>query len=212
MDMPFKSASEITAMAASCFPRARAAATGIDHDVLDPGAPKPKQEAKKLAALLRPGKIFDKGILAMLHELVGLLDAEGTYVETRYDHSPENVSDYKTWGQERLTPEADRLTKRPRSADRALRHPLGGARYPARREGPGGAALRSLMRHAGRNTRVRARRRTYCCYRCWRARQRDARAGLTCTGSTITRESSGLAGLSVFGVHSRRRYQWPLQT
>ncbi|SHI51561.1 hypothetical protein [Wenxinia saemankumensis] len=113
MDMPFKSASEITAMAASCFPLARAAATGIDQDVLDLVAPKPKQEAKKLAALLRAGQIFDKGILAMLHELVGVLDAEiaeGTYVETRYDHSPENVSDYKTWGQERLTPEADRLS------------------------------------------------------------------------------------------------------
>ena len=104
---------EITAMAASCFPLARAAATGIDQDVLDLVAPKPKQEARKLAALLRAGKIFDKGILAMLHELVGVLDAEiaeGTYVETRYDHSPENVSDYKTWGQERLTPEADRLS------------------------------------------------------------------------------------------------------
>ncbi|MCG7630589.1 hypothetical protein MHM88_22540 [Epibacterium sp. MM17-32] len=75
MDMPFKSASEITAMAASCFPLARAAATGIDQDVLDLVAPKPKQEAKKLAALLRSGKIFDKGILAMLHELVGVLDA-----------------------------------------------------------------------------------------------------------------------------------------
>jgi len=46
------------------------------------------------AALLRAGKIFEKGILAMLHELVGVLNAEiaeGTYVETRYDHSPENV-------------------------------------------------------------------------------------------------------------------------
>ena len=100
-------------MAASCFPLARAAATGIDQDVLDLVAPKPKQEARKLAELLRAGRIFDKGILAMLHELVGVLDAEiaeGTYVETRYDHSPENVSDYKTWGQERLTPEADRLS------------------------------------------------------------------------------------------------------
>ena len=51
MDMPFKSASEITAMAASCFPLARAAATGIDQDVLDLVAPKPEQEAKKLAAI-----------------------------------------------------------------------------------------------------------------------------------------------------------------
>lgn len=34
----------------------------------------------------------------------------GGYVETRYDHSPENVSDYKTWSQERLTPDADRLS------------------------------------------------------------------------------------------------------
>ncbi len=113
MDMPFKTASEITAMAVSCFPLARAAATGIDQDVLDFVAPKPKQEGKKLAALLRAGKIFDKGIMALLHDLVGVLDAEiadGTYVETRYDHSPENVSDGKTWGQERLTPEADRLS------------------------------------------------------------------------------------------------------
>ena len=63
-----------------------------------------------MAALLQAGKIFDKGILAMLRELVGVLDAEiaeGTYVETYYDHSPENVSDYKTWGQDGLTPEAD---------------------------------------------------------------------------------------------------------
>lgn len=99
MDMPFKSASEITAMAASCFPLARAAATGIDQDVLELVAPKPKQEVKKLAALLRAGKIFDKGILAKIHELVGVIDAEiaeGTYVETLYDHNPENVSDYKT--------------------------------------------------------------------------------------------------------------------
>lgn len=113
MGSPFKSAPEITVMAAACFPLARAAATGIDQDVLDIVAPKPKQEAKKLAALLRAGNIFDKGILAMLHDLVGVLDseiAEGTYVETRYDHSSENASVYKTWGQERLTPEADRLS------------------------------------------------------------------------------------------------------
>ncbi|WP_323768520.1 hypothetical protein [Antarctobacter sp.] len=113
MNMRFKSPAEITAMAASCFPLARAAATGIDQDVLDLVAPKPKQEARKLAALLRAGKIFDKGILAMLHDLVGVLDAEiaeGTWVETRYDPSPENVSSDKCWGKERLTPEADRLS------------------------------------------------------------------------------------------------------
>ena len=49
----------------------------------------------------------------MLRDLIGVLDAEileGTYVETCFDHSPENVSDYKTWGQERLTLEADRLS------------------------------------------------------------------------------------------------------
>lgn len=113
MDMSFNSSSKITAMAASCFPLARTAATGIDQDVLDLVAPKPKLEAKKLAALLRAGKIFDKGIMAMLHELVGVLDAEiaeGTYVETHYDYSPENVSDNKSWDQKRLTPEADRLS------------------------------------------------------------------------------------------------------
>lgn len=113
MNMPFKSAAEITAMAASCFPLARAAAAGIDQAPLDFAAPKPKQDAHKLAAMLRAGKIFEKGILAMLHELVGVLNAEiadGTYVETRYDHSPENVSDHKAWGQERLTPEAERLS------------------------------------------------------------------------------------------------------
>ena len=81
--------------------------------MLDLVAPKPKQEAKKLAALLRARKTFDKGILGMLRELVGALDAEiaeCTYVETRYNHSLENVSDYKTWGPERLTPEAERLS------------------------------------------------------------------------------------------------------
>lgn len=113
MNMPLKSVDEITAIAASCFPLARVAATAIEEDVLDLVAPKPKQEAKKLAALLNVGKIFDNGTLAMLHELLGVLDAEiaeGTYVETHYDHSPENVSNCKTWGQERLTPEADRLS------------------------------------------------------------------------------------------------------
>lgn len=113
MKTPFKSPAEVTAMAASCFPLARAAATGIEQDVLDLVAPNPKQKAKALAALLRRGEIFEKGILAMLHDLVGVLDAEiaeGTYIETRYDHSPENVSSDKSWGKERLTPEADRLS------------------------------------------------------------------------------------------------------
>ena len=44
---------------------------------------------------------------------MGVLDAEiieGTYVETHYDHSLENVSDTQDWGKERMTPEADRLT------------------------------------------------------------------------------------------------------
>ena len=113
MNMPFKSAAEITAMAASCFPLARAAAAGIDQAPLDFAAPKAKQDAHKLATLLRAGKIFDKGILAMLHEFIGVLNAEiaeGTHVEHRYDHSPENVSDYTTWGQERRAPEAERLS------------------------------------------------------------------------------------------------------
>lgn len=113
MKMPFNSTNEITAIAASCFPLARAAATGIEHDVLDLVAPEPKRQAKKLAAQLQSGAIFDKGILAMLHDLVGVLDAEiaeGTFVETRYDHSPENVSDNRTWGQASLTRDADRLT------------------------------------------------------------------------------------------------------
>ncbi|WP_281985121.1 hypothetical protein [Thalassorhabdomicrobium marinisediminis] len=113
MEMPFTSADEITEMAASCFALARAATTGIEQDVLDLIAPEPKQDAKALAERLRRGAIFEKGTLAKLRDLIGVLDAEileGTYVETRYDHSPENVSDYKTWGQERLTPEADRLS------------------------------------------------------------------------------------------------------
>ncbi|MFD3189748.1 hypothetical protein ACFMPD_05670 [Sedimentitalea sp. HM32M-2] len=92
-------------MASSCFPLARAAATGIERDVLDLIAPETKREARKLAARLRSGAIFDKGILAMLHQIV-----EGTCVETCYDHSPENVSDNRSWGRERLTPEADRPT------------------------------------------------------------------------------------------------------
>lgn len=113
MEMPFTSADEITEMAASCFSLARAAATGIEEDVLDLVAPEPKQEARALAAQLHRGAIFEKGVLAMLHDLIGVLDAEiaeGTYVESRYDHSPENVSDYTTWGQKRLTAEADRLS------------------------------------------------------------------------------------------------------
>ncbi|MBK0329528.1 hypothetical protein I5535_19855 [Rhodobacteraceae bacterium F11138] len=113
MDMPFTSADEITEMAAACFPLARIAATGIDEDVLDFVPWEPAQEAKALAARLRRGEIFEKGVLAMLHDLVGVLEAEiaqGTYVETCYDHSPENVSGSQSWGQQRRTPEADRLS------------------------------------------------------------------------------------------------------
>jgi hypothetical protein len=112
MEIPFNSTDKLTAMAASCFPLARTAATGIEQDVLDLVPHEPKQEARKLAMLLRAGEIFDKGILAMLHELVGVLEAEiaeGTYVETFYDHSPENVSNETSWSNERLSPEADRL-------------------------------------------------------------------------------------------------------
>lgn len=112
MEMPFKSTNEITAMAASCFPLARAAATGIEQDVLELVVPEAKRDAKALLAILRRGAIFEKGVLAILHELVGVLDAqilEGTYVETYYDHSPENASNESSWGKERLTPEADRL-------------------------------------------------------------------------------------------------------
>ncbi|TCS60193.1 hypothetical protein EDD52_11510 [Primorskyibacter sedentarius] len=113
MELPCTSADELTTMAASCFPLARAAATGIEQDVLDLIAPAPKREAKKLAARLQSGAIFEKGILAMLHEIVGVLDSEiveGTYVETCYDHSPENVSENQSWSRERLTPDAERLT------------------------------------------------------------------------------------------------------
>lgn len=113
MEMPFTSADEITAMAASCFPLARIAATGIEEDVFDLIPWEPAQQAKALAARLRRGEIFEKGVLAMLHDLIGVLDAEiaeRTYVETCCDHSPENVSNETNWRQERLTPEADRLT------------------------------------------------------------------------------------------------------
>ncbi|WP_099824083.1 hypothetical protein [Oceaniglobus indicus] len=113
MEMPFTSADEITAMAAACFPLARIAATGIEEDVLDLVPWEPAQEAKALAARLRRGEIFEKGVLAMLHDLIGVLDAEiaeGTYVETYYDHSPENVSNETNWQEERLSPEADRLS------------------------------------------------------------------------------------------------------
>lgn len=112
MEMPFKSANEITAMAASCFPLARAAATGIEQDVLELVRPDAKRDAQRLLAVLRRGRIFEKGVLAMLHGLVGVLDAqilEGTYVETHYDHSLENASNETSWGKERLTPQADRL-------------------------------------------------------------------------------------------------------
>ena len=112
MELPINSTDKITAMAASCFPLARTAATGIEQDVLPLVPHEPQQGAKILVAELRAGKIFDKGILAMLHELVAILDsevAEGTYVKTFYDHSPENVSNETSWTNERLTPEADRL-------------------------------------------------------------------------------------------------------
>ena len=110
MDMPFKSITEITA---SCFPLARAAATSIEQDVLDLIAPETTQEAKALAALLRRGAVFETGVLAMLHDLVGILDAAiaaGTDTEIHYDPSPENVSSDTSWGTARLTPEARRLS------------------------------------------------------------------------------------------------------
>ena len=113
MDMPFKSITEITAIAASCYPLARAAATGIEQDVLDLVAPETTQEAKALAALLRRGTIFETGILPRLHDLVGTLDAAiaaGTDTEIHYDPSPENVSSDTSWGTARLTPEARRLS------------------------------------------------------------------------------------------------------
>ena len=66
MEMPFKSANEITAMAASCFPLARAAATGIEQDVLELVVPEAKCDAKALLAILRRSAIFEKGVLAML--------------------------------------------------------------------------------------------------------------------------------------------------
>ncbi|MCB1314230.1 MAG: hypothetical protein KDK29_21060 [Sedimentitalea sp.] len=113
MDMPFKSIAEITAIAASCFPLARAAATAIEQNVLDLVAPGTKCEAKKLAARLRSGAIFEKDILARLHDLVDTLDAAiaaGTDTETCYDPSPENVSNTRSWGKQRRTPEARRLS------------------------------------------------------------------------------------------------------
>ncbi|HDZ82305.1 MAG TPA: hypothetical protein ENH56_13855 [Roseobacter sp.] len=113
MKTPFKNIDEITAMAASCFPLARAAATGIEEDVLDLVVPRAKRDAKVLMLQLRQGAIFEKGVLAKLVELIDELDKEidkGTYVETHYDNSPENASADTSWEQERLTPEADRLT------------------------------------------------------------------------------------------------------
>ncbi len=60
MELPFTPGTEVTPMAAACYPLARAAATGIEQDVLDLIAPKPKREAQALAALLQRGAIFDK--------------------------------------------------------------------------------------------------------------------------------------------------------
>ncbi|WP_299566940.1 hypothetical protein [uncultured Sulfitobacter sp.] len=160
MEMPFKSTNEITAMAASCFPVARAAAIGIEQDVLELVAPKAKRDAKALLSTLHRGAIFEKGVLVMLHELVGVLDAqilEGTYVETYYDHSPENASNECSWSKERLTPEADRLANAVAVLFELYATLAGGARHPECREGPGRAAQRRLTEHAGRNTRVRAR-------------------------------------------------------
>jgi len=110
--MLFKNITEITAMAASCFPLARVAATGIEEDVLDLVVPRVKRDAKTLMLLLRRGAIFEKGTLAKLLELLDELDkeiAEETYVETHYDNSPENVSADTSWQRERLTPEGERL-------------------------------------------------------------------------------------------------------
>lgn len=114
MEMPFKNITEITAMVASCFPLARVAATGIEEDVLDLVAPRAKRDAKTLMLLFRQGAIFEKGTLAKLLELIDEIDneiAEGTYMETHYDNSPENVSANTSWQRERLTPEAERLAK-----------------------------------------------------------------------------------------------------
>ncbi|MFT6091864.1 hypothetical protein [Sulfitobacter sp.] len=112
MEMPFTNITEITGMAAACFPLARVAATGIEEDVLDLVAPKVKRDANTLMLLLRRGTIFEKGTLAKLLELINELDkeiAEETYVETHYDNSPENVSVDTSWQEESLTPEAERL-------------------------------------------------------------------------------------------------------
>ena len=73
MELPFTSGTELTPMAAACYPLARAAATGIEQDVLDLVSPKQKGLAQELAALLQRGAIFDKGVLAKLHDLVGCL-------------------------------------------------------------------------------------------------------------------------------------------
>ncbi|WP_145953430.1 hypothetical protein [Oceaniglobus indicus] len=113
MEMPFTSVDEITALAAACFPLARIAATGIEEDVLELIPWEPAQDAKALAARLHRGEVFDNGVLAMLHDLIGVLDAEiteGTCVQTFFDHSPENVSNDMNWQQGRLTPDADRLS------------------------------------------------------------------------------------------------------
>ena len=114
MELPSKPADAITLMAASCFSLSRAAAKRIDNDVLDLLAPEPKLQARKLAARLRTGQIFEQGILAMLHDLVDILNTEiakGTYIETQYDYSPGNVSNDASWSNERLTPEAKRLSE-----------------------------------------------------------------------------------------------------
>ena len=112
MDMPSTSSGDITALAASCFPLARIAVTGIAQDVVKLVPADPRRKAEALAVLLQEGALFQDGILEMLHELICALDdeiARSSRVVECYDHSPENVSDNTSWQELQTTRKADRL-------------------------------------------------------------------------------------------------------
>ncbi len=76
MHTPFSAAEDLTALAASCYPLARFGATCIEVDLLDFLQPTQRRCAEAVMIKLRNGALFDKGILAVLHDLACLLDVK----------------------------------------------------------------------------------------------------------------------------------------
>lgn len=103
----------LTALAAECFTLTRIAATAIEADVLDLGLPATRKLANAVMSNFHRRTIIDEDVLTLLKELIDAIQDEiddGTQIITHYDHSLESVSGSATWQEQRLTPEADRLT------------------------------------------------------------------------------------------------------